>query len=211
VGQTEFKLSYREKNRMRSSDQQSTSLTLLSNARRREEVAWSELVRIYAPLVIHWCRQYDMQSVDVDDIVQNVFIAVSKHLDRFGQTSQPHSFRAWLWTITRSKILDHLRKQQASPVALTDSQLAIMGQLGDSASSDRSSIDAKRDLLILIHQGMEQIRRDFSEKTWTAFWRVTALGESPSNVAQDLGLTVAAVCMCRSRVLRRLRETIDTQ
>ncbi len=194
---------------MRSEDLQSTSLSLLNHARRREEGAWSELVRIYAPLVMHWCRQYGIQYADVDDIVQNVFLAVSNHLDRFGQTAEPHNFRGWLWTITRSKILDHLRKERIIPIAIADSQLGTLESLCHSVSNDRSSEDARRDLLILVNQSLGQIRRDFSEKTWTAFWRVTALGESPSLVAQDLGMTIAAVCMCRSRVLRRLRDTIS--
>ncbi len=194
---------------MRSANLQSTSLSLLNHARRGEEVAWNELVRIYGPLVMLWCRQYEIQYVDVDDIVQNVFIAVSNHLDRFGQTTESHNFRGWLWTITRSKILDHLRKERVIPITIADSQLGTLKSLCCSVSSDRSSEDARRDLLIIVNQTLGQIRRDFSEKTWSAFWRVTALGESPSLVAQDLGMTNAAVCMCRSRVLRRLRDTID--
>lgn len=194
---------------MRSADLQSTSLSLLNHARRREEFAWSELVRIYAPLVMHWCRQNGIQSVDADDIVQNVFIAVSNYLDRFGQNSGPQNFRGWLWTITRSKILDHLRKKRIIPIAMADSQLDTLEGLCQSITSDRSSQDAHQDLVLLVTQSLGQIRRDFSDRTWDAFWRVTAMGESPSLVAQDLGMTIAAVCMCRSRVLRRLRDTMN--
>lgn len=166
-------------------------------------------MRIYAPLVVHWCRQYGIQSVDSDDIVQNVFVAVSNHLDRFGQNSESQNFRGWLWTITRSKILDHLRKERIIPIAMADSQLVSLEDLCQTISSDRSSEDTRRDLLILVNQSLGQIRRDFSDRTWIAFWRVTAMGESPSLVAQDLGMTIAAVCMCRSRVLRRLRDTMN--
>lgn len=188
---------------------ESTSLSLLSKVRRHDEAAWSELVRIYAPLVIHWCRQYNIPSADVDDIVQTVFMAVYHHLGRYGQNEEQNNFRGWLWTITRSKILDHLRKKRTLPIASANSHLESLEGFCDSVANNRSTEDARHDLLILVNQTLGQIRRDFSEKTWTAFWRVTALGESPSLVAEDLGMTIAAVCMCRSRVLRRLRETIN--
>lgn len=189
-------------------DLPSTSLSLLSHARRGEDGAWRELVRIYGPLVMHWCRQSGVQSADIDDVVQNVFVAVAQHLDRFGQAAGPHNFRGWLWTITRSKLLDHFRRARVAPIALQDSQLGVMDPQGQSVASDRSSEDARNDLLILVNRTLGQIRGDFSERTWTAFWRVTALGESPSVVAQELGMSIAAVCMARSRVLRRLRDTM---
>ncbi len=100
---------------MLSIDPLSTSISLLNHARDGQQQAWSDLVRMYGPLVVQWCRQYEIQSCDSDDVVQNVFIAVSRHLDTYGQNSQEHNFRGWLWTIARSKIMDYLRKQKGMP------------------------------------------------------------------------------------------------
>jgi RNA polymerase sigma-70 factor (ECF subfamily) len=194
---------------MPSADLPSTSLSLLSHARRREEGAWCELVRIYGPLVVHWCRQSGVRSADIDDIAQNVFIAVSAHLDRFGQNAEKVNFRGWLWTITRSKVLDHHRKDRMLPIALPESQLAVLDGLCQTNVCDRSTEEARGDLILLVNRTLSLIRGDFSERTWTAFWRVKALGESPSLVAKDLGMTIAAVCMSRSRVLRRLRDSLQ--
>ena len=190
-------------------DPNSTSISLLDSARTGQQRAWSEIVRIYGPLVVQWCRRYGIQASDVDDVVQNVFMAVSGHLDKFGQKAGTHSFRGWLWTITRSKIMDHLRKQKALPIAILGSEFWQINTLIAEESHDRSVCDDQQDLQVLVSQVLVLIRQDFSEQTWTAFWRTTALGESPSQVSKDLGMSSAAVCMCRARVLRRVRETLS--
>jgi RNA polymerase sigma-70 factor (ECF subfamily) len=53
---------------------------------------------------------------------------------------------------------------------------------------------------------MELIEPEFTPATWQAFQSVTLEGEPASKVAGRLGLTVNAVWLAKSRVLRRLRE-----
>ena len=53
---------------------------------------------------------------------------------------------------------------------------------------------------------MSLVRDQFEERTWRAFWRVAVEDRSPSEVAEELGITANAVRQAKSRVLRRLRE-----
>ncbi len=53
------------------------------------------------------------------------------------------------------------------------------------------------------------IRGEFEDRTWRAFWRVSAGGESPAHVAADLAMSVAAVYKAKSRVLARLRQVLS--
>ena len=165
------------------------------------------MVRLYSPLVVRWCRQHGIQGSDVDDVVQNVFMAVSGRLDQFGRKSGTHSFRGWLWTITRSKIMDHFRKQKELPFEIRGSEFQEMSS--NIEVEDRSVEEDRRDLQEVVGQVLVLIRKDFSEQTWLAFWRTAAMGESVSQVGNDLGMSPAAVCMCRARVLRRVRETLS--
>ncbi|MEO8268499.1 MAG: sigma-70 family RNA polymerase sigma factor [Aureliella sp.] len=185
----------------------STSTSLLNQVRGGDEIAWYRMVDVYTPLIAKWSGQYGIRGADADDIAQDVFISVAKHIAEFGQDRSDNSFRAWLWTITRSKIVDQLRQAKKHPGA-------IGGQnFGELEAPDRNSFEARgesesvQDLNVLIASALETIRRDFTPQTWTAFWQSTAFGRRPSEIARELNMTAAAVCMCRARVLRRLRET----
>ena len=54
-----------------------------------------------------------------------------------------------------------------------------------------------------------QVRDAFAPSTWAAFWRTAVEGKSGATVAAELGLSVGAVYVARSRVLARLTERIQ--
>jgi RNA polymerase sigma-70 factor (ECF subfamily) len=196
---------------MKATDPLSTSSSLLNQVRSGEELAWFRLVHTYTPLIHRWARQQGVRETETEDIAQNVFVAVAKHINRFGHSREENSFRAWLWSITRSKIMDQLRFTKKGPNAVGGMDLLCFEAAKVNASANeivRNSSELADDLKLLIVRALEIIRHDFSEQTWTAFWLTAALGRSPGEVSKELGMTAAAVCMCRARVLRRLRETI---
>jgi RNA polymerase sigma-70 factor (ECF subfamily) len=189
-------------------DPLSTSTSLLNQVRAGETLAWYRLVNIYTPLIVLWSKQHGMKGVDTEDIVQNVFVAVAKHIAEFGHNRSENSFRAWLWTITRSKIMDQLRFTKKNPSAKGGEDFVKFEAANNSLTGERNASESAHDLNLLIAATLEIIRQDFSQQTWKAFWLTAAMGRRPSEVAQELEMTAAAVCMCRARVLRRLRETI---
>jgi RNA polymerase sigma-70 factor (ECF subfamily) len=54
-------------------------------------------------------------------------------------------------------------------------------------------------------RAVEQVRGEFEAATWQAFWRTVVEGRSPASLAEELGVTPAAIRQAKSRVLRRLR------
>ena len=52
---------------------------------------------------------------------------------------------------------------------------------------------------------LELIRPQFQPTTWQAFQGIMLQGERPAGVAARLGISVNAVLLAKSRVLRRLR------
>jgi RNA polymerase sigma-70 factor (ECF subfamily) len=185
-----------------------TRLSLLQRASDRESVAWSELVDLYAPLVAYWCRRRGVPSADLPDIVQDVFMAVSRRLSTFQARGENGSFRSWLWTITSNKILDHGRRvsRHISPVG-GSSALMAMEQVPDSTLLDDepSSEDVLQDLF---RRGLAQVRDEFETNSWQAFWRTAIDGIPTATVAEELKMTPAAIRQARSRILRRLRQQL---
>jgi RNA polymerase sigma-70 factor (ECF subfamily) len=60
----------------------------------------------------------------------------------------------------------------------------------------------------VVARALRQIQSGFQASTWLAFWRVVADGQSPTVVAEELGMTAAAVRQAKSRVMRRLRQQL---
>ena len=54
----------------------------------------------------------------------------------------------------------------------------------------------------------KQVRDRVQDATWQAFWETTVDGKSAKDVAAELHMTVAAVYLAKSRVLKRLRQEI---
>jgi RNA polymerase sigma-70 factor (ECF subfamily) len=182
-----------------------TSLTLLERARNQDQDAWRRLVLLYGPLVDRWCAYRGVRGQDAEDVRQEVFRAVATGLDTFRRDRPGDTFRGWLRAITRFKILDHFRGRRDAPAAQggTDAHREFQ-QLAEQDLPE----DTQEDLGGLYRRALELVRGEFEAKTWEAFWRAAVDGHAPATIAEDLGVTPAAVRKAKSRVLLRLRQEI---
>lgn len=186
---------------------ESTSPSLILRVRNDDSAAWRELVELYSPLIAYWCRRKGLQPAAIHDCLQEVFFAVLKSLGSFTPNGTTGCFRAWLWTITRNKIIDSLRRegQHADATGGTEG-LAAMQALPDLAEADEPTDDLHFNQLL--HRALSQVQNEFETKTWQAFWRTTIDSISARQVAEELEISPASVRKYRSRVLRRLREQL---
>ena len=54
----------------------------------------------------------------------------------------------------------------------------------------------------------DQVKPTVLPATWQAFWRTSIDGQGAADVARELGVSVAAVYMAKSRVLARIKEVL---
>jgi RNA polymerase sigma-70 factor (ECF subfamily) len=186
-----------------------TSPSLLERAKADDAAAWDRLVALYAPLVLAWCRRWDLQSQDIADIFQEVFQAVAAHLAGFKKTKRTDTFRGWLRTITRNKVHDHFRRLGREPAAVggTEAQHRLAQLPAAAAHEDERQSERRADQR-LFYRGLDLIRGEFAERTWQAFWRTAVEGRAHQDVADELGMTPGAVRVAKCRVLQRLRAEL---
>jgi RNA polymerase sigma-70 factor (ECF subfamily) len=192
------------------SESGSLSSTLLEQLRWRRPEAWERFVRLYSGLIHRWCRRSGLTAEDAADVLQEVLSAVMLHLSDFCRDRPEGSFTAWLATITRNKVRDHYRRRHGRAEARGGStaqrQLSEIPQTPE-LSEESIRVDADSESW-LSRRVLETIRGEFEVRTWQAFWRTMVDGQSPAHVAEDLRMSVAAVYMAKSRVLRRLRHAM---
>jgi RNA polymerase sigma-70 factor (ECF subfamily) len=188
----------------------STSISLLHRLQRSDDSQmWNRLVGLYAPLLRVWLRKYDVQASDVDDLVQEVLMAVSKDLKSFDHSGRPGSFRSWLRTILAHRLRNFWRARGRRPQARGGSDIdRRLEQLEDPAS-EMSQIWNRQHDGHVARQLLALTQSSFEPNTWRAFCRVALDGARPDAVATELGMSLNAVFIAKSRVLSRLRQEAE--
>jgi RNA polymerase sigma-70 factor (ECF subfamily) len=174
----------------------------------QDERAWAEFLEIYTPLVYRLARQKGFQDADAADLTQEVFRAVASAIDRWDPDPAKGSFRGWLFRIARNLMINFLAAQRRHPRGSGDTDFNRLLEDRPVPVEDSVIFDAeyKRRLFAW---AAEQVRDEFRETTWQAFWRTSVEGHEVKKVAQDLDLTAGAVYIARSRVMARLRQKIE--
>jgi RNA polymerase sigma-70 factor (ECF subfamily) len=181
----------------------STSASLLERLRvPGEREAWDRFVALYTPLLLHWSRRLEGQESNAVDLVQDVLAILVKEMPRF-QYHADRRFRGWLWTVTRNRWRELCRRRAGVPVALTDSALE-----NAALSDDQQAFDEAEYRQYIVNRALQLMQADFQPDTWKACWEYVVRDRPAVEVAAELGITVNAVHLAKSRVLRRLREEL---
>ena len=173
-----------------------------------DERAWALFVDLYAPLVYSYGRRQGLQDADAADLTQTVLHALVRAIGRFDYDPRRGSFRSWLFTIVRNKLLTHLSKRRGSVQGCGDP--ATQALLEAQAVSDQEVAVWETEYEQRVFAwAVEQVRPRVHETTWQAFWQTAVEARPAKEVAAALGIRLAAVHVAKSRVLARLKAAVQ--
>lgn len=186
-----------------------TSVSLLERLRNApDEASWRRLDEIYRPLIRKWLLRDQGLGAEAEDIVQDVMHVLVRELPGF-QRQRMGSFRRWLRTITAHRVLAHYRARKDRPQALgAPLEECPLAQLGDPNSELSQLWDQEHDRYVL-RRLMELVEPMFEPTTLTAFRRLVFDAVPAAQAAGELGVSVNAVLLAKSRVLNRLRREAE--
>ena len=178
-----------------------------------DQQAWVQFVSLYEPLLLRVMRQRGLQEADARDVTQQVIVAVMQAVARWRPDGAEASFRRWLFDIARKLALKFV--QRAMPnhgparrgTGGTD-MLDLCQSLPEPEHRTVSTFDEEY-RHALFQWAAEQVRTEFRDTTWQAFWRTSVLNEPIAAVAEDLGTTIGNIYVARSRVIARLRKMVE--
>lgn len=147
-----------------------------------------------------------LQTQDAEDLTQEILLVVMRKVGGFVHPGHQGAFRGWLKAITVNKMRSHWRSRNIRPQATGSSQfLKMVAELEDPGSHLSRMWDEEHDQYVL-ERLLELMEDEFEEKTLQAFRRTALQGESAQDVSSALGVTIGAVYVAKSAVLRRLRQ-----
>jgi RNA polymerase sigma-70 factor (ECF subfamily) len=178
-----------------------TSLTWLGRlAGDATDSDWKQLLDGYGPLLHGWLTRSGVKPAERDDLVQEVLIVVVQHISDFEHRG-PGAFRAWLRGILANHVRKFFRTRTDHPAIDLDAVADPHSELGKLWDREHDEHLAARALRL--------VEGDFSSVTWHAFRRQVLDGRPPTEVARELSLSLNAVILAKSRVLKRLRAELQ--
>ena len=183
-----------------------TSVSLLARLRqpREPEADWQRFVQLYTPLLFSWARKLGLPAPDAADLVQDVFVVLVQKLPEFDYDRQKQNFRGWLRTVLFNKWRDLCRRHRGAP------EVTRAGELPEVPLPDDAELFAEGEYRQhLVRRALELMQAEFQPTTWRACWEYLVRDRPAEEVARELGITVNAVYLAKSRVLTRLRQELD--
>jgi RNA polymerase sigma-70 factor (ECF subfamily) len=174
-----------------------------------DQAAWAEFVEIYEPLLYRLARAKGLQDADAQDLCQDVFRAVAGAIERWDPDPAKGKFRGWLFRIARNMCIDFLagQKRHARGSGSTSvHEMLAARPVVDAGAQALFAAEFRRRAFLW---AAEQVKHEFQDSTWQAFWRTGVENRPIAAVARELGISEGAVYVARSRVLARLRGRVE--
>ena len=171
--------------------------------------AWREFSEIYQPVVYRMIRKRGFQPADASEISQEMLISVANAINGWNPDRRKGSFRGWLFRIARNEMIDFLKHKRRRTTAVGGTDfLRLSEQAPDPRSLESSDFDRECHRQIYRHAA-KQVRTHVTTQTWQAFERTAIAGEDIVGVASELNMSVAAIYVARSRVMKQLQRQVQ--
>lgn len=191
-------------------DQPATRHTLIAKlGDRANTAAWAEFVALYEPLIRRLARRKGLQDADAGDLCQEVFRVVAGAIDRWDPDPARGSFRGWLSRITRNLLINFLTRPRNRSIGSGSTSVQEFLEAQPAADPAATALFEAEYQWRLFEYAANEVQGEFTAPTWQAFWRTAVEGYPPTIVSAELGLTIGAVYVARSRVLARLKRCVE--
>jgi RNA polymerase sigma factor (sigma-70 family) len=168
---------------------------------------WVTFVERYTPTVMGWCRQWNLQPADAEDVTQEVLHKLAQKVRTFPYDPSKGRFRAWLKTLAHHAWSDLYADRKRAGQASGDPQ---MQHLLDNQADSRSLAEALENefMLELYEEAKARVQLRVNRTTWQIFQLLAVDGWSGADVAAKFHMQVAAVYVAKNRVYKMLAAEI---
>jgi len=186
-------------------EEENTRYTLIEKAvNLDDEEAWSELYSHYMTFVFHILREQGVGDALLDDVCQQVFIALTKSISSFDRSQG--RFRSWFSSVVRNTSYRHFKRQKV--VRKYDQKSYELAE----QEVEHSDIDAyieKEWEKYLKSLALERVAKAHRGKAYEVF-RLGLEGKSAHEIAEEVGIKVDSVYTLRKRVRLTLTSEFES-
>lgn len=183
-----------------------THAALVARCLEGDAAAWDALVRRFAALVHSVPVRHGLPPMDVDDVGQEVFLALARYLPRI---ENPEALPAWLLITARRLSWRAVQKRRQAVNLAPDGEQAGTEEPGESALQIPGM-----ESLLADWQRQEALQNGLSrldEKCRTLLWMLFLDAQEPSyeEICVRLSMPVGSIGPTRTRCLGKLRSILQ--
>ena len=188
-----------------------------------DDASWKEFHQTYRDLLFSVARRAGLNETEADEAVQDTLISVAKKMPGFTYDPAKDSFKGWLLTVTRWRILDQLEKRAKAgetPAPLSHSpddtaRTATVERIADPAGFDLTALWDEEWEKNLLQAALARIKRQVHPQHYEVYHLHVILGQPVREVSRALGVNAAQVHLAKFRVglllkkeIRRLQKAV---
>ena len=170
---------------------------------------WETFFTAYSSLIRLHGKDCGLKNEHLDDLIQDVMIAVSKNSSNFQYDPAKGRFRDYLKRIIRAKAADILRryyKKESFCVHIPESSPLLEEVPYESLSPDEALDDQFMDVWenVFLKNCLKCLKEEISPKHYQIFYMLEIQKIPPSKVASFSGLSLVSIYSIRSRIEQKL-------
>jgi RNA polymerase sigma-70 factor (ECF subfamily) len=182
-----------------------------------DQGSWNEFFQTYRELIYSVARRAGLNETESDEVVQTTVIAVARKMPGFRYDPAVDSFKGWLLTVTRWRILDQLQKRQQmasqtlpKPASANDegTRTGTVERVPDPAGSDLAAIWDEEWEKNLLQTALTRIKRQVHPQHYEIYHLHVILGQPVREVAHALDVNAGQVYLAKHRVGSLLKNEI---
>lgn len=181
----------------------------------KDQKSWQEFYDTYWRMIYGLATRAGLPDAEAQDILQDTVLKVAQKMPGFNYDPAIGSFKVWLLTIARRRVVDSLRRIRrenahlAQPPIQSSEQPTKTSPLDQIPDPESFDFDAAWDLEWkegLYEAALDQVRKRVAAKQFQLFDCYVRKEWPAEKVAKVLGVTLNQVYIARNRVSEMLEE-----
>jgi RNA polymerase sigma-70 factor (ECF subfamily) len=197
-------------------DPDATRSSLLRRLKNWEDHGgWQEFFDTYWKLIYAVAIKAGLSDAEAHDVVQETVVSVAKQMRADGYDRSKGTFKNWLFTITRRRIVDHLRRRKpeearrkhpGGPDPSTDTD--TVGRIVDPASVELETIWSEEWKKNLVDVAIERVKAQISFKQFQIFDLYVLKDWPLRDVTRMLHVSATLVYVTKHRVNALIKREV---
>jgi len=194
-------------------DAASTRKTLIERLRKTnsDTRSWSEFYDLYCKLVYSVALKAGLSPTDSEDVVQETFLKVSKHIKKFDYDRRRGRFRNWLCLIAKQQVANHYRKTKNLPELPSfwnEDPDKPFNEIPD-PTNQWDEIWEEEHRKHTLRLALARLKEKVNPKPYQIFLAHCIKGMSVGEVAELMEVSANEVYLAKSRVMPLFEEEIQ--